>query len=213
MFSYCEKVILMKIRIPGKVRLIWFRRKWRKLNNHNYTYPRNIFPIDIVNVGKYSYGPLNVRTWGAENERLIIGNFVSIAEDVLFILGGNHNMNTFSTYPFKVMVLGEKREAWSKGPIIVEDDVWIGTRAMILSGVRIGKGAVIAAGTVVTKDIPPYAIVGGNPAKIIKFRFEQDVINELMNVDLAKIDKNFISTNIDLLYDNEAIEKIIHKLK
>ena len=213
MFSYCEKVILMKIRIPGKVRLIWFRRKWRKLNNHNYTYPRNIFPIDIVKVGKYSYGPLNVRTWGAENERLIIGNFVSIAEDVLFILGGNHNMNTFSTYPFKVMVLGEKREAWSKGPIIVEDDVWIGTRAIILSGVRIGKGAVIAAGTVVTKDIPPYAIVGGNPAKIIKFRFEQDVINELMNVDLAKIDKNFISTNIDLLYDNEAIEKIIHKLK
>jgi len=84
---------------------------------------------------------------------------------------------------------------------------------MILSGVRIGRGAVIAAGAVVTKDIPPYAIVGGNPAKIIKFRFEQDVINELMNVDLAKIDKNFISTNIDLLYDNEAIEKIIHKLK
>ena len=84
---------------------------------------------------------------------------------------------------------------------------------MILSGVRIGRGAVIAAGAVVTKDVPPYAIVEGNPAKIIKFRFEQDVINELMNVDLAKIDKNFISTNIDLLYDNEAIEKIIHKLK
>ena len=122
-------------------------------------------------------------------------------------------MNTFSTYPFKVMVLGEKREAWSKGPIIVEDDVWIGTRAIILSGVRIGKGAVIAAGTVVTKDIPPYAIVGGNPAKIIKFRFEQDVINELMKVDFAKIDKNFISTNIDLLYNRNVIKEIVDKLK
>jgi len=70
-----------------------------------------------VKVGKYSYGPLNIRTWGAENERLIIGNFVSIAEDVLFILGGNHNMNTFSTYLFKVMSLGEKKKLGAKGQL------------------------------------------------------------------------------------------------
>ncbi len=85
---------------------------------------------------------------------------------------------------------------------------------MILSGVKIGKGTVIAAGTVVTKDVPPYAIVEGNPAKIIKFRFEQDVINELMNVDFAKIDKNTLyPINIDLLYNRNVIKEIVDKLK
>jgi len=129
------------------------------------------------------------------------------SEDVLFLLGGNHNIETFSTYPFKVMILGEKKEAWSKGPIIVEDDVWIGTRAMILSGVRIGQGAIIAAGAVVTKDVPPYSIVGGNPAKIIKYRFYKNLIDLIKTKDIKLIlkEENIIK-NIEDLYSPLNVE-------
>jgi len=199
-------------RIVKICRLYLFRRKWRKLNKHNHTHARNIFPLELVSVGKYSYGPINIMTWGAENEKLTVGNFVSIAEDVLFILGGNHNINTFSTYPFKVMLLGAEREAWSKGPTVVEDDVWIGARATILSGVRIGRGAIVGAGSVVAKDVPPYAIVVGNPARVIRYRFDQDKINMLLNINFEKIDEKFVRENIDLLYDENAVLRIIQKL-
>lgn len=188
-------------RLKNYVNLYFFRKKWRKLNKNNFINPQNVFPIELVEVGDYSYGPLNIRTWGADNEKLKIGSFVSIAEDVLFLLGGNHNINTFSTYPFKVMILGDKKEAWSKGPIIVEDDVWIGTRAMILSGVRIGQGSIIAAGSVVTKDVPPYAIVGGVPAKIIKYRFDKKYIDLIKSKDIKTIlEKENIIRNVKELY-------------
>jgi len=131
----------------------------------------------------------------------------------LFILGGNHNIETFSTYPFKVMFRGDKQEAWSKGPIIVEDDVWIGARSLILSGVTIGKGAIVAAGSVITKNVPPYSIVGGNPAKIIRFRFEDNIIKELLEIDYSKIDRKFVLDNIDHLYNKKSLKVVIDQLK
>jgi len=199
--------------ILGKLKLFLFKKKWKRVNKHNFTNPRNVFPIQRVEVGKYSYGPLNVRTREAENEKLIIGSFVSIAEDVLFILGGNHNIETFSTYPFKVMFRGDKQEAWSKGPIIVEDDVWIGARSLILSGVTIGKGAIVAAGSVITKNVPPYSIVGGNPAKIIRYRFEDNIIKELLEIDYSTINKKFVLDNIDNSYNKKSLKVVIDQLK
>lgn len=98
------------------------------------------------------------------------------------------------------MVMGQKAEACTKGDIIVDDDVWIGERATIMSGVHIGQGAVIAAGSVVTHDIPPYAVVGGVPAKIIKYRFSKEIIDGLLKVDYSKLTKEMISTHIDELY-------------
>ena len=91
-------------------------------------------------------------------------------------------------------------EGKSKGNIYVDDDVWIGYGAIILSGVHIGQGAVIAAGAVVTVDIPPYAIVGGVPAKVLKYRFESDMIEELLKIDYSKLDKEMIEEHIDDLY-------------
>ena len=93
-----------------------------------------------------------------------------------------------------------KSEGLSKGDISVGDDVWIGYRAIILSNVNIGKGAVIAAGAVVTKDVPPYAIVGGMPAKIIRYRFPEKIRNQLLNLDLSKISENVICRNIEQMY-------------
>lgn len=193
------------------IKLYLFKKKWRKLNQHNNINPANIFPIEKVSVGKYSYGPIIVRSWGSLNEKLKIGNFVSIASGVKFILGGNHNIDTITTYPFKVKFLDEKMEAWSKGSVIIKDDVWIGMDVIIMSGVTIEQGAIIAAGSVVTKDIPPYAIVGGNPAKIIKYRFSEEIVQEMKKIDWNKIKIDNIKNVREELYkslDLETLEKI-----
>ena len=91
-------------------------------------------------------------------------------------------------------------ETNTKGDIIVEDDVWIGIHAIILSGVHIGRGAIIAAGAVVTNDIPPYAIVGGVPAKLIKYRFDHDLINSLLKIDYSKLTNKIILEHMNDLY-------------
>lgn len=212
-FNKSREVEYLMIRSLSRLyKLYKFKKAWRKQNTHNFTYVNRVFSEKIVSVGKMSYGLLEVHTWGASNEKLIIGNYVSIASGVKFILGGNHRYDTLSTYPFKVKILGESREAWSKGEIIVEDDVWIGTDVMILSGVSIGKGAVIAAGSIVTKDVPAYAIAGGNPAKLIKYRFDENTIEKLLTFDFSSIDKKFVEENEEKLYqplNNDFLNKII----
>ena len=202
-------------KIKDKINFILLKKRWRDRNKHNYTSIVKNFDIEKVSVGDMSYGPLEVYGWGSHNEKLNIGSYVSIASGVKFILGGNHYYNTISTYPFKVMCLGEEREAYSNGPITIGDDVWIATDAIIMSGVNIGKGAVVAAGSVVVKDVPPYSIVGGNPAKVIKYRFEKSIINQLLELDYKKISKDLIKDNIDKLYnplDEEILKDIIDRL-
>ena len=173
---------------------------WRSFNAHNDTHLARAFDFSRVTVGRRSYGGLAVWTWGQEGESLRIGNFVSIAEEVKFLLGGNHPHDGFSTFPFLVKNFGQREEAKTKGPIVVEDDVWIGYDSLILSGVTIGRGAVIAAGSVVTKDVPPYAIVGGNPAKLIKYRFSEAVIAEVSRLDFSMLDDAAILKSRDILY-------------
>ncbi|SIO19364.1 Acetyltransferase (isoleucine patch superfamily) [Carnobacterium alterfunditum] len=190
----------MIYKIIYMLKIVLFKKKWRKVNKKNFTTVSKIFPLDIVKVGTYTYGVLNIYSYGSKNERLSIGSFVSIASDVTFMLGGNHMLNTLSTYPFRVMINGEEAEAISKGEIIINDDVWIGTNSIILSGVRVGKGAVIGAGSIVTKDVPPYAIVGGNPAKIIKFRFSKEIIEQIIKIDLSYLTEKNIKSHIDDLY-------------
>lgn len=181
------------------LRLHQFRKKWRKENSDNKTGAKNIFSPNYVHVGRGTYGILNVRQ-SNYTAHLNIGNYCSIAPDVVFILNSEHPLNTISTYPFKVIIMGEESEAGTKGDIRIEDDVWIGERAVILSGVTIGQGAVIAAGAVVTKDVPPYAIVGGVPAKLIRYRFNAELIQELLKIDFSKLDDGMIREHIEELY-------------
>lgn len=176
------------------------KRNWRKKNSVNDTHAMNQFNFDNVSVGRYSYGGLNVVDF-CDSHKLIIGDYVSIAQNVTFLLNGEHYVNHISSFPFKVKVMGEQAEAFSKGDIIVDDDVWIGYGATIMSGVHIGQGAVIAAGAVVTKDVPPYAIVGGVSAKVIKYRFSPEIIEKLMNIDYSKLDKAIVEKNMDKLYE------------
>ena len=175
-------------------------REWGKRNPHNETVPMNDFDISAVSVGRYTYGGIRVYNFNNKN-KLKIGSFCSIADDVMFILDADHPVNLLSTYPFKVKCLKtDQFEAVSKGDIIVDDDVWIGYGATILSGVHIGQGAVIAAGAVVTADVEPYSIVGGVPAKVIKYRFEQDVIDYLMKLNYGALTEQMIREHMDELY-------------
>lgn len=182
-----------------RVRLNHFRRSWRKANAENDTLPMNPFPAELVSVGKRSYGELNVVTFN-NCSRLRIGSYCSIAQQVHFMLDVEHRMNTVSTYPYKAKCLKMGDEAFSKGDIIVDDDVWIGYGATIMSGVHIGQGAIIAAGAIVTKDVPPYAIVGGVPAKPIKYRYSSNMIKELLKIDYSKLSEKMIKEHVNELY-------------
>lgn len=176
--------------------------QWRKLNRHNFTYYDDIFgDMRKIHIGRYTYGGIYVSASSNDNE-LFIGDFCSIAGEVRFLLGADHDVNRISLYPFKSNILRTGIDAISKGDIIVDDDVWLGQGAIVLSGVHIGQGAVVAAGAVVTKDVPPYAIVGGVPAKVIKYRFNPEIVEELLKIDYSKLTEEMIKEHIEDLYSN-----------
>lgn len=124
------------------------------------------------------------------NDRLMIGKFCSIACGAKFIFtSANHTLKSLSTYPFPIFFeewnldIKQVKSAWdNKGDIVIGNDVWIGYEAVVLSGVHIGDGAIIGTRAVVTKDIPPYTVVGGIPAKEIKKRFDEETINKLQQI-------------------------------
>jgi acetyltransferase-like isoleucine patch superfamily enzyme len=132
--------------------------------------------------GTYGFPQVRARDDGAT---LHVGNFTSIATGVQILLGGEHRMDWVTTYPFSVLWKegkGIPGHPKTKGNVNIGSDVWIGTESMILSGVTIGDGAVVGAKTVVAKDIPPYSVVVGNPGKIIKKRFDDKIINRLLEI-------------------------------
>ncbi len=193
-----------------KIKFKIFQMKWKKSNPHNQTVPASIFLSQLVSVGKGTYGSLNVLTYNKE-AKLSIGHYCSIGPEVAFILSADHYLNHISTYPFLVKALGQDFEGVSKGDIIVDDDVWIGYGATLLSGVHIGQGAAIAAGAAVTKDVPPYAVAAGVPAKVIKYRFRQEVIDYLLTFNYEKLDQELVREHIQDLYlsmDQLSMEEI-----
>ena len=176
-----------------------FRKNWRQKQKNNSTYAINEFDPELVRVGDYTYGGLKI--YNDTNAMLRVGYFCSIAENVTFLLGHDHHVDTISTFPFgQRLHMTTKNDAQTKGDILIDDDVWIGYGATILSGVHIGQGAVVATGAVVSHDVPPYAIVGGVPAKVIKYRFDLEMVEALLKIDYSKLTNEQIQSHISDFY-------------
>lgn len=177
---------------------------------------KNVVKNPNIIVGEYTYyDDIN----GAENfeshvthhydfigDKLIIGKFCAIAKGIEFIMNGaNHRINSITTYPFNIMGNGWEKSALSlselklKGDTIVGNDVWIGQNVTVLPAVHIGDGAIIGANSVVAKDIPPYSVAVGNPCEVKRKRFDEDLIEYLLQIKWWDWDAEKIFKNMDAL--------------
>ena len=191
-------------------------------------YLKNFITNENIIVGDYTYyddpdGPENFESnvlyhFPFIGDKLIIGKFCAIAKDVKFIMNGaNHKVSGFSSYPFYIFGNGwekampQEGDLPFKGDTEIGNDVWIGYDATIMPGVKIGHGAIIASKSVVTKDVAPYSVCGGNPAVHIKQRFEQSVIDELLRLEWWNWSPEKITANLNAImgYDLLALQRAV----
>ncbi len=181
---------------------------------------KNIIKAPNISIGDYTYYDdfrsvdnfrKNVRyLFDFTGDKLIIGKFCMIASDVQFIMNGaNHLTNSISSYPFAIFGQGwqeamEGKSYPAKGNTVIGNDVWLGYKAAIMPGINIGDGAIIGAYAVVTKDVPPYSIIAGNPATLIRKRFSDKNIQRLLNIRWWDWPIEKITRNVQLLTGNDV---------
>lgn len=197
-------------RIVGRMK----RKRGVKVSEEvSSVYTKDLLVGSLFEIGDYTYGCPNVMYWD-ESTRLHIGRFCSIADGVTILLGGNHRMDWVTTYPFNVLFEpfpnadNIKGHPATKGDVWIGNDVWIGHGATILSGVHIGDGAVIGAEAIVTKDVSPYSVVVGNPAKEIMKRFNEETIKALLEIKWWEWDEDKINNEIELLCSDDTYKFI-----
>ena len=169
-------------------------------------------------LGEYSYGdpPLGFGDWGREGV-IRTGKFCSIGGQLNFMVNGNHRTDGFTSYPLHTLGCPINTLPYGKFMPVIGNDVWIGMWVTIYSGVTIGDGAVIAGNSVVTKSVPPYAVVAGNPARIVKYRFPPDIIDKLLRYQWWNFPIQYIVTRLAPLYEDihltlSEMEKIYNEL-
>jgi len=185
-------------------------------NEKRTVFLKNILTRPNIIAGDFSYydDPAGAENFEDNNvlyhypfspEKLIIGKFCAIATGVKFIMSSaNHKLDGFSTFPFFIFRRGWEKDfdlamLKQKGDTIIGNDVWFGYDSTIMPGVTIGDGAIIGAKSVVTKNVPPYTIVGGNPAKVIRIRFDENTIKELLEIKWWNWPIDKISRNIQII--------------
>jgi len=189
---------------------------------------KNLINNPNIIVGDFSYyddpaGPENFEKnvlyhYPFMGDKLIIGKFCAIAKDVKFIMNGaNHKISGFSTYPFSIFgngwekVTPEIKDLPFKGDTVIGNDVWIGYDSLVMPGIKIGDGAIIASRSVVTSNVAPYSIVGGNPAREIRKRFSDDITARLLKIAWWNWSEEKITENLDIITGNN-IEKLEEKI-
>lgn len=211
-----------------------------RLPDHNTVFPneyhtscfiKNVVKAPNISIGDYTYYDDAEDPAGFEKnnvlfnypefgDRLIIGKFCAIASGVRFIMGpANHRISSVTTYPFHVFggACAERTpphmdQLPRKGDTVIGNDVWIGRESVILPGVKIGDGAIVAACSVVSRDIPPYAVFGGNPARLVKMRFDQELIGLLLRFRWWDLDGEELAELLPLLCDPD-LEKVRRALR
>ena len=179
-----------------------------------YLKHQGLLDSGILSVGRHTYfsSRPEIHTFTGDETKIQIGSFCSFARGVLFVAGGRHPVDWVSTYPFRIQwkMPGALTDGLPEkcGDIVIGSDVWVSTGVTILGGVTIGHGAVVAARAVVTKDVPPYAIVGGVPAKVIRYRFPQETIDELLRIRWWEWDDEKIREAVPLISSNNIQEFI-----
>jgi acetyltransferase-like isoleucine patch superfamily enzyme len=158
----------------------------------------------MLRKGEHSYGNINIQAWTQNDAIVTTGKFCSFAGNIKIILDGNHKMSTFSTFPFHEIFHWPEcpKNNYGKSVPVIGNDVWIGNDVTIYSGVTIGDGAVIAGQSVVTKNVPPYALVAGNPAQIKKYRFSEDQIAKLLEYKWWDLPLDIIRSRLVPVIDN-----------
>lgn len=182
---------------------------------------KNFITSPNIEVGDYTYyddpdGPENFEAnvlyhFPFIGDKLKIGKFCAIAKDVKFIMNGaNHKVSGFSTYPFYIFgngwekVLPGEGELPYKGDTVIGHDVWLGYESTIMPGVSIGHGAIVASKSVVTADVPAYSVVGGNPAKVLKLRFNEATIEKLLSIAWWDWSAEKITENLEAIVNSDV---------
>jgi acetyltransferase-like isoleucine patch superfamily enzyme len=166
-----------------------------------YLFWRSKKYIDTWGEGTYGIPAINCYD---KLSKVSVGSYCSIASEVSFLLGANHKGGLVTTYPIdRIEKSKSTADASERGNINIGSDVWIGYRATIIGEVSIGDGAIIGAGALVVDDVPAYAVVGGVPAKVIKYRFEKDVIEKLLKIKWWSWDKDKVKENFSDIYTRD----------
>jgi acetyltransferase-like isoleucine patch superfamily enzyme len=170
--------------------LRWLRHAIRRAHDAilgpAYAQQRRLIKAGRMTIGRHSYGYPVIKTYTHDTTRLIVGSYSALSEESIVMLGGEHAVDRVTTFPLRIHLklpgAGEDGIPVKTGDTVIGNDVWLTMRTFVRSGVTIGDGAIVAAGAVVINDVPPFAIVGGNPAKVIRYRFTPEQIEALLEI-------------------------------
>jgi acetyltransferase-like isoleucine patch superfamily enzyme len=200
------------MKVVDRIHRWWKRVRQKFFSSPTYAIYTKDLLGDRYEIGEYTYGKPNIVSWGKE-ATLKIGRYCSIAENVVIFLGSEHRTDWISTYPFPIFLeegKSIKGHPSTKGDVIIGNDVWIGFNVIVISGVTIGDGAAIGAGSVVAKDVPAYAVVSGNPARVVRYRFNEEAIQKLLQIRWWDWPDEKVRENIHLIC-SDSVDMFIKK--